>query len=108
MKIRKGRVLSMWATGEVVTAKGVRADGLQSGRKGSSLATVSDAYPGLKRLGRWAPGANWGLNEVVYTTGNRNSGWLDFYVNADTNRVSMMLARSNAVSWTAFKGADGC
>lgn len=108
VKIRDGRVLSMWATGEVVTAKGVRADSLQSGRKGSTLATVRDSYPNLKRLGWWAPGQNWGLNEVVYTTGSKRNGWLDFYVDANTNRVSMMLARHNTVKWTAFKGADGC
>ena len=107
-KTRGGRVLSMWATGEVVTAKGVRTRGLQSGRKGSTLATLRSAYPKLKRLGWWAPGAHLGLNEVVYTTGSRGKGWLDFYVDVATNRVSTVIARTNDVNWTAFKGADGC
>jgi hypothetical protein len=98
----------MWAAGEVVTAKGIRARGLGSGRDGSTLADVKDAYPRLKRLGRWKPGADWGIDEVVYTTGGRKKGWLDFYVDRDTRRVSNMLVRSNKVSWKAFQGADGC
>jgi hypothetical protein len=98
----------MWAAGEVVTAKGVRAQGLSSGRDGSTLASVKDAYPRLKRLGRWKPGADWGIDEVVYTTGRAKKGWLDFYVDRDTRRVSIMLVRSNKVSWKAFTGADGC
>lgn len=106
--VRGGRVLSMWATGEVVTARGVRTRSLSSNRQGSSLRTLKRAYPDLKRLGWWTPGADWDLDEDVYTVGSRSKGWLDFYVDNSTGRVSTVIVRSNDVSWLAFKGADGC
>lgn len=107
-KVRAGHILSMWATGDVVTSKGIRAASLRSGRAGSGLAALRRTYPNLQRLGWWAPGADWQISEDVYTVGSRQKGWLDLYVDTETRRVSMMLIRDDAVSWRAFKGADGC
>lgn len=107
-KVRAGRLLSMWAAGDVVTRKGVRARSLKTGRGGSTLATVQQAYPRLQRLGPWTPGAQMGMDEDVYTVGSKNKGWLDFYVDNKSRRVSTMVVRSDDVSWRAFTGADGC
>lgn len=106
-KVKAGKLLSMWATGEVVTTKGIRTQGIgKSKRRGSSLTTIRSTYPNLRTLGAWTDPPS-GLKTQVYSAGNARKGWLDFFVADDTSRLSFVVVRTNDVKWR-FKGADGC
>lgn len=101
-EVRKGRVLSMWATGHVVSTRGIRAQGLGSrARQGSSVISVREAYPGLRKLGRWVS-PDTGQSFVVYSIGSRGQGYLDFFISE--GRVSFVVVRSARVSWTNGPG----
>lgn len=107
VKVRGGRVLSAWATGEVVTTKGVRTDGLHLNRRaGSRLAAIRAAYPRLRARGAWRDPAS-GLRANVYTAGGARRGFVDFFMRKATGRLWFVVVRTDDVSWR-FKGADGC
>jgi hypothetical protein len=106
-KVKAGKVLSMWATGEVVTTKGIRTRGIgKSERRGSSLRSIRSIYPNLRTQGAWTDPSS-GLHARAYGVGSERKGWLDFFVADDTSRLWFVVVRTNDVNWR-FKGADGC
>ena len=106
-KIKSGKVLSMWATGEVVTTKGIRTHGIgKSERRGSSLQSIRATYPKLRTQGAWTDPSS-GEDAIVYSVGNARRGWLDFFIADDTSRLWFVVVRTDDVKWR-FKGADAC
>lgn len=106
-KVKRGKVLSMWAAGEVFTTQGIRTDGLRrDARRGSSLQAIRSVYPNLRERGPWRLSSS-GLQTHVYSVGSARRGWLDFFVADRTSRLSFVVVRTNDVNWQ-FKGADGC
>lgn len=106
-KTRRGRLLSMWATGEVATTRGVRTAGLGvSRKKGSSVSSLRNAYPRLRQLGNWFNSSS-GQTMRVYSTGNARRGYLDFFVDSANSRVSFLVIRTKDVSWRT-RPASGC
>jgi hypothetical protein len=97
--VRKGRVLSMHAMGNVITAKGIRAAGLEypDPTPGSTLADLQAAYPKLRYLGMWDSPQGDAL--PVYTTGGKKRGWLDFYLDPTSGQVVLMQVRNGKVKW---------
>lgn len=105
-KIENGRVLSMWAIGEVQTTRGIKTRSLgDPSQPGSPLRAIRSAYPDLQKKGTLTDIS--GLRNTVYTTGGPRKGWLDFHVRTSTNRLNYVVVRTSAVDWR-FEGADGC
>lgn len=104
-QIAKRRVVSMWATGHVVTVRGIHAQGLGArAERGSTVMSLREAYPGLVRQGKWLNSTS-GEYMRVYTIGGAKQGYLDFFVSG--NRVSFVVARTKAVPWDVGP-SEGC
>jgi hypothetical protein len=100
--VTKRRVLSMWATGNVVSTRGIRTRGLGArAHKGSSVTSLREAYPALRKLGRTTVR---GASMPVYSIAGP-SGHLDFFV-AD-RQVSFVVVRTAKVDWRR-PATDGC
>jgi hypothetical protein len=100
--VAKRRVMSMWATGNVVSTRGIRTQGLGArAHKGSSVVSLREAYPGLRKLGRTTVS---GASMSVYSVAGP-SGHLDFFV-AD-RQVSFVVVRAAKVDWRR-PATDGC
>ena len=96
-QIKKQRVASMWATGHVVTARGIRTEGLGArAQRGSSVMSLREAYPGLVKRGLWFNSTS-GDYMAVYSIGSAKQGFLDFFI-AD-KRVAFVVARTKSVPW---------
>lgn len=96
-QIKKQRVASMWATGHVVTARGIRTHGLGArAQRGSTVMSLREAYPGLISRGLWFNSAT-GDYMRVYSIGSAKQGYLDFFVSGQ--RVSFVVARTKSVPW---------
>jgi hypothetical protein len=96
-QIKKARIASMWATGQVVTARGIRTQGLGArAERGSTVISLREAYPGLIRQGSWYNSQS-GDYMRVFTIGDRKQGYLDFFVAG--KRISFVVARTKAVAW---------
>lgn len=104
-QIKKGRVVSMWSTGHVVTARGIHTEGLGArAERGSTVISLREAYPGLIKQGTWYNSTS-GDYMRVFTIGDRKQGYLDFFVAG--KRVSFVVARTKAVAWSVGP-SEGC
>lgn len=104
-QIKKARVLSMWSTGHVVTARGIRTQGLGSrAGRGSTVISLREAYPGLIKQGTWYNSTSAEYMRV-FSIGDRKQGYLDFFVAG--KRVSFVVARTKAVTWSVGP-SEGC
>lgn len=101
-KVTNKRVLSMWATGNVVTARGIRTKGLGArAHKGSSVISLREAYPALRKLGRTRVGDK---PMTVYSISGP-AGHLDFFI--EGRQVGFIVVRADTVDWRR-PATDGC
>lgn len=104
-QIKQARVSSMWATGQVVTARGIRTQGLGTrAERGSTVMSLREAYPGLITQGSWYNPTS-GDYMRVFSIGTRKQGYLDFFVSG--KRVLFVVARTKAVPWNVGP-TEGC